>query len=479
MSRPTPPLLAAPPPAAPPQPTPSLRLLAIAPLLGPPWAVMPAAAAEGEAFATAGHVAGAVAAVGIAAFGALAMASLAGYSPTRAQQMLDEAGGDDRQRNAIGKLDAEFQVVAWLWLAAGWCGGLWCTGRAFPDHPVIAVAGFVAALALFAGSLPLGIARVQPERTLLALLPALRASWYLLRWPLVLPILWPARLGVRMAAPAEPAAGDATEVQKQVMAAVADSVTDDSLPAVERTWIGNIVGLQDLQVATLMTPRPDIVAFPETMALREAVQKALEHGFSRYPVYRERIDEVVGIFYVKDALRLAHDDTGKLAATPLQTMLRQPLFVPETTGAAQLLRRFQAGNQHMAIVIDEYGTTVGLVTVEDVLEQIVGDIGDEYDAPVAGTPSNELQVIESGRVLEFPARTTVAEINALLGSELPEQGDWETIAGLVLAHANHIPAVDETMVVDGVEFRVLQADDRRIRRLRATLLAPETAGGQG
>jgi len=156
--------------------------------------------------------------------------------------------------------------------------------------------------------------------------------------------------------------------------------------------------------------------------------------------------------------------------------MRETLFVPETMGAAQLLRRFQAGHQHMAIVLDEYGTTAGVVSVEDVLERIVGDIGDEYDDPHETTPAPEqIRVIEAGRVLEIPARTTVAEVNELLGTELSEEGDWETVAGLVIARCSHIPRVDETVVVDGVEFRVLAADERRVQRLRATALAPQPA----
>lgn len=418
----------------------------------------------------------------ITALGALAVASLIGYSPARLRQMLEEGGGEERhQHRAPGeRTDDEYLIVSWLLVVSGiWLGAANMQRVLPPDAQTWGMALFGLGLLLLGGSLPFAIARVRPERTLLAMLPTLRGCWFVLRWPVVLPILHTTRLLLRVFGRATPPPSDAADVQKQVMAAVADTVTDASLPAVERTWIGNIVGLQDLQVSTVMTPRHDIVAFPESMPLQEAVRKALEHGFSRYPIYRERIDEVIGIFYAKDALRLALD-TGRQTSIPLRSMLREPLFVPETTGAGQLLRRFQAGNQHMAIVIDEYGTTVGLVTVEDVLEQIVGDIGDEYDPPPSAARTDEsIQIVEAGRVLEFPARTTVAEINQQLGTTLPEDGDWATIAGLVIARLNHIPAVDETITIDGVEFRVLQADERRIRRLRATLLAAEPAEGQG
>ena len=422
----------------------------------------------------------ALGAAAVASFGAFAMASLIAYSPTRLAQLLEEDGvADPVERTAtIDRRDDEYLLVAAAMVAAAWVLGSVALANAIdPAHRPWADVVFVLVMLLFGASLPIAVARLRPERTLIRVLPVVHAVWLALRWPLVVPIVATTRLGLRLVGLGTAATPDPAEMQRQVMAAVADTVADTPLAQEERTWIGNIVGLKDVQVSTLMTPRPDIVAFPETMLVRDAVQKALEHGFSRYPVYRDRIDEVAGVFYVKDALRLLQDDGGVPANATLRSMLRETVFVPETTRAAQLLRRFQAGNQHMAIVIDEYGTTVGLVTIEDVIEEIVGEIEDEYDPPPQGTSDEEIHVVENGRVLELPARTPVAEINRLLGSELPEEGDWETVAGLVIARLNHIPVVDETVAIDGVEFRVLQADERRIRRLRATLLSPQPAEG--
>ncbi len=419
---------------------------------------------------------------GMASFGALATASLISYSPTRLRQYLEADARADRAdcTAEIDRRDGEYLALAALVTAAGWILSLWSLERAIDPANfawALAVVGF--GLVLGAGCLPAAVAQARPERSLLLVVPTLRALWYALRWPVVLPLVGVTRGIVRLLRLDPPARPDTADVQAQVLAAVADTVTDESLAPTERTWIGNIVGLKDVQVSTLMTPRPDIVAFAESMSVGDAIQKALEHGFSRYPVYRERIDEVVGTFNVKDALVLARADQKALAATTLRSMLRPPLFVPETTGAAKLLHRFQAGNQHLAIVIDEYGTTVGLVTVEDILEEIVGEIADEYDAPSTSPADPEqVRVIEAGRVLELPARLTVADLNRALGCELPVEGDWETVAGLVIAHLNHIPVVDETIVVQGVEFRVLQADERRVRRLRATLLTPEAAEGR-
>ena len=212
------------------------------------------------------------------------------------------------------------------------------------------------------------------------------------------------------------------------------------------------------------------------MTLRQAVEQALEHEWSRYPVYKERLDEVVGVFYVKDALRMLQSDPKQLDENALSSLLREPLFVPETTGAAQLLRRMQAGNQHMAIVIDEYGTTAGLATVEDLIEEIVGEIEDEYDPPSSEVDDSEqIRIVEAGRVLELPARTTVQDVNRVLDAQLPDTGDWETLAGLVIAACNRIPTTGEVVVVDGVEFRILEADERRVQRLRVTALSQPAA----
>ena len=414
-----------------------------------------------------------LAAAALGGYGAAAAASLIGYSPTRIDQMLDEQRRPDRERlsDELEQRAREYFVVATIYAAAGWVLGLWALRSAVdPASHGWALGLWVALMLFVAGSLPGALADHRAERTVLNVLPTLRAGWYLLRWPLVLPLYSFTALAVRALRIQRKAVTDRSEVQKQVMAAVADSVDETELADAERTWIGNIVTLKDQHVATVMTPRPDIVALDASISLREAVDQALEHEFSRYPVYRERLDEVIGVFYVKDALRLMQQDPQELGETPLRQLLRDPLFVPETTGAAQLLRRIQAGNQHMAIVIDEYGSTVGLATVEDLVEEIVGEIEDEYDPPSSEQGSDQIRVIEAGRVLEIPARSSVQEINKLLGSQLSEEGDWETVAGLVIANAHRIPSKGEVLVIGDVEFRVLEADERRVQLLRATLL---------
>lgn len=454
-------------------------LIASPPAPPAPGDVDPLTATFAESLATTLPVLGSVVGIGLVALGTLLATALIGYSPTMLDQVLEDGERPDRaaRTQEIAARDAEYLVVATIFGAAGWVLGLWSLlGSGGNGGATWALASFFAAMLFVGGCLPMAVAQARPERTLLALLPVVRAGWFALRWPVVLPLLATTRPVLALLRLRGSSRPDPADVQKQVIAAVADSVTEEALAHDERQWIGNIVGLKDLQVSTLMTPRADIVGLPEAMPAREAVQKALEHGFSRYPVYRDRIDVVVGIFYVKDALRLLHADVATAATTTVGAMMREPLFVPETMGAAQLLRRFQAGNQHMAVVLDEYGTTSGLATVEDLIEAIVGDISDEYDNPPIAPPQEEqIEVVEQGRVLEIPGRTTVAEVNQQLGSELPEEGDWETVAGMVITKCNHIPIVGETVVVDGVEFRVLAADERRIKRLRVTALSPEPA----
>ena len=195
------------------------------------------------------------------------------------------------------KRDREYFIVAIIYAGAGWVFGMLALREAVdPATYPWALGGWMAMMLLGAGSLPGAIADARSERALLAMLPLLRAGWFLLRWPLVMPLFAATHLAMRALRLQHIETDNPADVQNKVMAAVADHVDQDGLADAERIWIGNILALKDQQVSTVMTPRPDIIALPETITLREAVDQALEHEFSRYPVYRERIDEVVGIF---------------------------------------------------------------------------------------------------------------------------------------------------------------------------------------
>jgi CBS domain containing-hemolysin-like protein len=412
----------------------------------------------------------------IASFGSFCANALSYYSPTKLQNRIPGAAGA-RLVADLERREGEYRIMARFYFLSGLIGAFFAAQQSV-DGPTLPWAlGALSLAALFAcGSVPATVSQLRAERTLLRTIPFLRGGLFLLRWPVILPVLAVTSGILRALRIREEPANNPDELAAEVMAAVADTVTEDKLPVDEQNWIGNIVGLKDLQVSTIMTPRPDLIAFEASVPLQEAVQKALTHGFSRYPVYRERVDEIIGIFFVKDALRAPHDSTA--ANLPIETMLRPPLFVPESMGVAQLLRRFQADKVHMAIVLDEYGGTAGLVSVEDVLEEIVGDMDDEHDSGTVDA-QHAITVVEAGRIVDVSGRTSVAAINQRLGSTILDQGDWETVAGYVIHHLNRIPSRDETFTVDGVEFRILQADDRRISRLRltATSTAPAERNG--
>ncbi|MFN9705795.1 MAG: CNNM domain-containing protein, partial [Planctomycetota bacterium] len=243
------------------------------------------------------HLAIALLAAALGSFGALATAGLLAYSPTRLRQRfaaegLAEAEAEARTE-AIRSHDSEYLLVASLATAASWVLGRWSLSQAFgPGSEVPAMSAYAVVMLWLGGALPSGIAQARPERALLFALPALRPFWLLLRYPLIAPIQAATRVLMLALRVQPPAAADAAEVREQVIAAVADTVADETLAQDQRAMIGNIIGLEELAVSSLMTPRPDIIAFPESLTLRAAIQKALEHGFSRYPVYRERADDI-------------------------------------------------------------------------------------------------------------------------------------------------------------------------------------------
>jgi CBS domain containing-hemolysin-like protein len=201
----------------------------------------------------------------------------------------------------------------------------------------------------------------------------------------------------------------------------------------------------------------------------ELISQAIESGHTRIPVYDKTRDDIVGILYVKDLLpELATGDAD--SRTPIRELLRKPLFVPETKAVDDLLQMFQQLRTHIAVVLDEYGGVSGLVTIEDVLEEIVGEIDDEYDPESV----QEIERIDQDTV-EALGRAHIDEINEALSLELPEDGDYDTIGGLVFSELGRIPQTGEAVVwQDKVRISVLEATRRRIDRVRIERLE----GGQ-
>jgi putative hemolysin len=234
----------------------------------------------------------------------------------------------------------------------------------------------------------------------------------------------------------------------------------------ERRLLQSIVDFGDTLVREVMTPRPDMVAIRADSTYDELRALFREQEYSRIPVYKENLDNIVGFVFIKDLLRLDPPESGQARLQPdLARFIRPATFVPETKRVAEMLKEFQRKQVQIAIVVDEYGGTAGLVTIEDLLEEIVGEIRDEYDVETE-------PVVEEGQgSFVFSAKVNIDEVRNRLGVEIEPEG-FETVGGYVLTRVGRVPAVGETFEIDGLQVEVLEAERRRIHKVRMRL-APE------
>jgi CBS domain containing-hemolysin-like protein len=227
----------------------------------------------------------------------------------------------------------------------------------------------------------------------------------------------------------------------------------------EAEMIDNIFDLGETSVREVMVPLVDVVMLPETASLMDAVALVQQRGFSRLPVYADRETNITGVVTAMDVLR------GGAAATGVRELMRQPLYVPEPKRIDDLLREMQKGRVHLAVVVDEYGGATGIVTLEDVVEQIVGEIEDEHDRTLAS-----VERLPDGSYW-VAARTNIDELNEALDWNLPKR-DYETIAGLVLSTLGRIPRTGEEFQVPGYTITVLEADNRRVIAVKIAATRP-------
>ncbi|HEX2049689.1 MAG TPA: hemolysin family protein [Actinomycetota bacterium] len=230
----------------------------------------------------------------------------------------------------------------------------------------------------------------------------------------------------------------------------------------ERELIHSIFEFGDTVVREVMVPRPDMVTMPAGASLGEALDVALEAGYSRIPVYEGDNDNIVGVLYAKDLLKRIHEKRDDVRAAALA---RAPLFVPEQKKVAELLREMQQRHVHMAIVVDEYGGTAGVVTIEDLIEEIVGEIVDEYD--------QEEPLVEpvDEATIRVDAKMPIDEVNELLGANLPHD-EWDTVGGLVFGLTGRVPIAGEKVRYDSLEFTTERVAGRRIQKVVIEKVAP-------
>ncbi|HZA80060.1 MAG TPA: hemolysin family protein [Actinomycetes bacterium] len=250
--------------------------------------------------------------------------------------------------------------------------------------------------------------------------------------------------------------------EDEIKAMVDEAERDDVIEEEEREMIHSVFEFGDTILREVMVPRPDMVAVPVSTSLQQVLELILRTGYSRIPVYDGTIDEVVGLAYAKDVLRRLHDGQ---ADKPLVDILRPAQFMPESMRAAECLREMRKRKSHMVIVIDEYGGTSGVVTLEDLLEEIVGEITDEYDREepnVEPLPDGDYRV---------NARMGIDEVNELLDVELPST-EWDTIGGLLFNLVGGVPREGQEVEFQGLRLRAERVQGRRIGRVRIHRLTP-------
>jgi magnesium and cobalt transporter len=233
-------------------------------------------------------------------------------------------------------------------------------------------------------------------------------------------------------------------------------MTPDTLAMME-----GAIAVSDQMVADVMVPRAQMVTLPVDAGLPEILRIVVESGHSRFPVTGESRDEILGILLAKDLLKCFVDGGPRPG---VRELLRDVAMIPESKRLNELLKEFRSNRRHMAIVVDEFGGVAGLVTIEDVLEEIVGDISDEHDEDET---AGRIVVQPDGRFL-VAALTPIDEFNERFGTTFPDD-EFDTVGGLVTATLGHLPAAGETLDLDGIEFRVARADSRRLQQLAVRL----------
>jgi CBS domain containing-hemolysin-like protein len=327
-------------------------------------------------------------------------------------------------------------------------------GTGFPAWLVLLASGV--ALSIGVGQiLPTLIVRRSPERVLEILLPAFTAMANVIGPLTALIIGW---MGSPEFRPANSAAAQASDEAAPPEPGAPERADQNRL-------LRSVVDFGETLVREVMTPRPDIVAIRADATIDDLRLLVREQEYSRLPVYTDNLDNIVGLVVVKDLIQMTSEPSG---SRKVSEMMRPAAFVPETKRVVDLLREFRHSRFQLAMVVDEYGGTAGLVTVEDVVEELVGEIRDEYDSDV------EPIVHEPDDAFVFSGKVGIGEMTERLGVQV-DDGDFETVGGFVLARAGRVPAVGEHFEFDGLDVEILEAERRRIHKVRVRRHQPAPA----
>ena len=285
-------------------------------------------------------------------------------------------------------------------------------------------------------------------------------------------ILWPAyvlvrKIGSWMGADSVRDIDENVFLSEEAIRLLIDVSDEDPILESEKQMIASILEMDETITREVMVPRIDVVALDVNTSLRDALDVIIDAGHSRLPVYEKNIDQIIGFLYAKDLLRCFQENRDDI---PISTLLRPVYFIPETKKVNALMAEMQKRHVHVSMVVDEYGGTAGLVTIEDLLEEIVGEIQDEYDEE----EDIFVETLDDGRYI-INARYDLYSVGELLNMDLSEE-DADTLGGLLYSFMGHVPEQGESVVIDGWRFTVLSLEGRRIDEVRADpagVLVPE------
>jgi putative hemolysin len=386
------------------------------------------------------------------------------------QRFRQAASGSNRERTVQSLLDPRRSLVSALQLVQAIAIALaaslitYVIMRQHGWGPVVTAVVVISGLFLFLGqAVPRALARTRPSATAGALLTLCRFVAMLVR-PLSALSDGAADLLTRLFGGEHPDTVPAGS-EDELLIITRDDHDDGVIEPEERKMIDNVLRLEETTARDIMVPRVDIVAVAEDASSQDIVDVITEKGHSRLPVYRESVDEIVGILYAKDLLPFVIGSTRTL---PIKRLLRPVYVVPESKRLDDLLGELRRNRVHIAVVADEYGGTAGLVTIEDILEEIVGEIQDEYD--------EELTLLESisDREIIVDGRLPIEEIEGALGTTLTGDDDpYGTAAGFVHWHLDRMPQEGDHFDAHGIRAEVLDVEGNRLRRLRLTRLTDD------
>ncbi len=323
----------------------------------------------------------------------------------------------------------------------------------------VAIGIVVNVLVLFviAEAAPKTWALQHTERAALLTAPLVEFAGWILRWPAR------ALIGVaNIILPGKGLKKGPFVTEEEILALAEEAAEHSVIEESERELIESIINFGDTVAREIMVPRTDMATIGASATVSELIDMAIDKGLSRFPVYGENTDDIEGVVYVKDAMRCEREGGG---GRSVMDLIRPALFVPETKQVADLLAEMQASHNHLAIVVDEYGGTAGLATLEDLLEELVGEIHDEFDDDIP-----LVEQLPNGDVL-VNATINVDDINDELDLELPE-GNWDSLGGLVFGLLGRVPVAGDSVETEGARIIVERVDGRRVVRVRLVRLEP-------